>query len=413
MKTNSGKGSTKRTAAPRQKRPDEIAREKREMAENGVSVPSDEVSGDGTGKPKTERVNGADGEFYVTDKESMAVGKNDVGTKPKESDFQPDEEREGVQDYSEIEKERVTDGSYDFDFNTIPDYVQYDMIPLPSNGQCYPHKKSRIPVAYLTAMDENIMASPNMYRDGRVMDVILERKVLDPTIDVSKLCTGDRDAIALWLRATGYGVDFPIVANDPSTGKQYNVSVDLSQFKSRDFNLTGDENGWFDYETSNGDKIKFTYISKADEDTLKENIANSVIDVERANIIRYAGLIKAAVVRSQLNDEDRKYVNDAADDIAGAVEENVSDEQQQKMFPKSITEQMLMYTKSVNGNEDPEYIRSYVENMRSKEALDYRNYILNNRPGLDLSITINVPESDGGGSFDTFLRLDDSVFINF
>ena len=36
----------------------------------------------------------------------------------------------------------------DFDPRDIPSYIQYDIIPLPSKGECYPHKKGNIPVAY-------------------------------------------------------------------------------------------------------------------------------------------------------------------------------------------------------------------------------------------------------------------------
>ena len=50
--------------------------------------------------------------------------------------------------------------------------------------------------------------------------------------------------------------------------------------------------------------------------------------------------------------------------------------------------------------------------MRSKEALDYRNYFIDNRPGVDFNFEVNIPESDGGGSFATFLRIDDTIFIN-
>ena len=92
-----------------------------------------------------------------------------------------------------VEQKEAVD--YTFDFSQIPDYVQYDVIPLPSNGECYPHHIGRVPVAYLTAYDENIVASPNMYRDGKVIDVILERKILDKRIKASELCQGDRDAI--------------------------------------------------------------------------------------------------------------------------------------------------------------------------------------------------------------------------
>ena len=50
--------------------------------------------------------------------------------------------------------------------------------------------------------------------------------------------------------------------------------------------------------------------------------------------------------------------------------------------------------------------------MRARDAYEYREYIINNKPGIDFGMKVNVPESDGGGSFNTFLRLDDTVFIN-
>ena len=72
-----------------------------------------------------------------------------------------------------------------------------------------------------------------------------------------------------------------------------------------------------------------------------------------------------------------------------------------------------MHTVSINGNDDKEFIRNYIENMRTRVALDYRNYFVNNKPGVDFNFTVNIPESDGGGSFNTFLRIEDTIFINF
>ncbi len=146
-----------------------------------------------------------------------------------------------------LEKNGEENKSYTFDPSEIPSYIQYDVLPLPSNGECYAHKKNRIPVAYLTAADENIIASPNMYRDGKIIDIILERKILDKDIKVEELCKGDRDAIVLWLRATGYGTDFPIIARHPDTGKEYPINIKLDTFKYYPFNLKGDENGYFEY----------------------------------------------------------------------------------------------------------------------------------------------------------------------
>ena len=41
-----------------------------------------------------------------------------------------------------------------------------------------------------------------------------------------------------------------------------------------------------------------------------------------------------------------------------------------------------------------------------------RKYINENEPGMDFEITVERPESLGGGSFKTFLDWDDSVFLN-
>ena len=69
-------------------------------------------------------------------------------------------------------------------FNNMDTTSQYDVIQLPSNGQCYRSKVDRLPVAYLTAYDENIITSPNLYKDGLVLDYILKSKVVNNEINV-------------------------------------------------------------------------------------------------------------------------------------------------------------------------------------------------------------------------------------
>ena len=54
----------------------------------------------------------------------------------------------------------------------------YDMVPLPSKGECYKSKISKVPVAYLTAYDENMIVSPNLYRDNMIIDTMLKHKIL-------------------------------------------------------------------------------------------------------------------------------------------------------------------------------------------------------------------------------------------
>ena len=305
---------------------------------------------------------------------------------------------------------------YDFDFSSVPSYVQYDVLPLPSNGQCYPIDSplrcGRIPVAYLTAADENIIASPNVYRDGKLLDIILGRKILDKRININELCSGDKDAIILWLRGTSYGDEFPISATNPDTGKQYNVSINLSQFDYNKFELEGDENGLFDYQTNNGDIIKFKFFTTYDEEKLRKIITSQITDINKLDIIRNVNQITDCLNRIKLTEEETNMLNEDIDEIKSIIGEDF-EEKQEDVYPNTITEQMIMHTVSVNGNDDKEFIRNYIENMRTKSAMDYRNYFLNNTPGVDFNFTVNIPESDGGGSFNTFLRIDDTIFLNF
>lgn len=301
----------------------------------------------------------------------------------------------------------------DFDPRDIPSYVQYDIIPLPSKGECYPHKKGNIPVAYLTAADENLITSRNMYESGSMIDIILERKILDKSIRVSDLCKGDRDAIAIWLRATAYGPNYPIIAN--YQGEEIQTSIDLSDIHFIDFNLKGDENGWLEYKVpSNGDVIKFKVLTYSEEaDLMNHNMYIEDI-IARDSIVKN---IDKSI--EYINNVDSKTKDEAIDALKlvkeWCLDINVNgdiDEQKKRVYSTYLTDRMFAQTMSVNGNTDRGFIKGYVENMKAKDAIEYRKYVNENVPGVDLNITIPIPESMGGGSFDTFLSIGETIFIN-
>lgn len=325
-----------------------------------------------------------------------------------------DGEKENTKKESRRVMEKVGDenSDYNFDPTEIPSYIQYDILPLPSNGECYAHKKNRIPVAYLTAADENIIASPNMYRDGKIIDVILERKILDKDIKVEELCKGDRDAIVLWLRATGYGPDFPIVAKNPDTGKQYPINVKLDTFKYYPFNLKGDENGYFDYTTESGDLIKFKYLNVKEENEVRDELIARTTDFEKYSTIKYLNNLQRSINQMDLSEGDKKELEDCMADMRDIINVDDFDVNADNLYSFSITNQMVKYTMSINGNDDKEYIKGYIENMRAKDAYAYRTFVNDNTPGVNMKINVNIPQSDGGGSFATFLGIDDYVFGN-
>ena len=297
-------------------------------------------------------------------------------------------------------------------FNNIDSNAQYDVIQLPSNGQCYRNKVDRVPVAYLTAYDENIITSPNLYKDGLVIDFLLKNKIVNGEINVEDLVTGDADAIILFLRATSYGPEFPIVVNDPETGEQIDSVVDLTTLKPRDFKLIGDENGWFEYVTPlKKDTIKFRYLTRKQEKQLKKVTELEGIGTKASLLDRERETLSAALMNEKYLSEADKKVMRAALKTMETWSKKLR-EVNNSEFTRIMTNNLQLQITAINGNTDREFIRKYINTMPARDSLMLRKYINDNRPGIDFTITVERPESLGGGSFETFLNWDDTVFLN-
>lgn len=239
----------------------------------------------------------------------------------------------------------------------------YEWVELPSKGRCYPIdsplRDGRVKVEYLTAMDENIIKNPKMYKDGKLIDTILQRKIVDKNIDIHSLLRGDRDAIVLWLGRTGYGNDFPVTVrslNDANS--QFSAIVDLSKIKYHDFDLIGDENGYFMYFMKNGDVVKFKYLSVKEAEELTEQI--------------------------------RKR-------------------EEQEEYGKFITDSLKAITMSVNDNTDRDFICQYVDNMGAEDAFLYRGFMTDNMPRVETKINLNNAERK---EMYVQLLIDDAIFLN-
>jgi len=297
-------------------------------------------------------------------------------------------------------------------FNDSDTNAQYDVISLPSNGECYKNKIGRVPVSYLTAYDENIITSPNLYRDGLVIDYLLKNKIVNKEINIEELVSGDVDAIVLFLRATSYGIDFPISVTDPETGENIETTIDLTTIKSKEFKLKGDENGHFTYVLPKSNvEVKFKYLTRKEENDLRilsriESEGMVSLDLEDANKT-ILGLLK---IDSILDPKDKTYILEATRKINDWIKkvENKNDNK----YNKSITNRMEMQIVAINGNYDKEYVRKAIYNMPASDSLALRKYILNNEPGLNFEIEVQRPESLGGGSFKTFLEWNDTIFFN-
>ena len=298
------------------------------------------------------------------------------------------------------------------DLNNIDFSATFDVIPLPSKGECYENSMKNIAVSYLTANDENMIVSPNLYKDGLILDYLLRSKIRNTDIDPDDLLEGDRDAIILWLRATGYGLQYPITVTDNVTGVEFDTTVDLSQIKHKPFLLKGDENGYFDFMTPNSkDLIKFKFLTHGDIKYINSIETEEQVNVKKnklSYIVREIGELLEN--EENLSKDDKMKLYEAKRNINKWAEsiDTTSDEG----YTHKLTNRLEMSIISINGEDDREYISEYVRNMNVRDALALRRYINDNEPGLDFLVTVERPESLGGGSMPVFLSLDEYVFLN-
>lgn len=294
-----------------------------------------------------------------------------------------------------------------------PDFdVAFDNVPLPSKGLCYKNGKSKIAIAYLTASDEDLITTPSLYSENKMIDVLLSKKILDKNINVENLIPADIEFLTVWLRATSYGTNFPITVTDPQTGKPFDTEVDLSKIDFRDFNLKINENGYFEFEMPmSKDVIEFKFMTRKDEHDYNKFLEKTNNKLKKHSIEIYKKALEDTILldKSLNNDLKNKLItslNNFQEYIDSIGEEN------SVVFSKSVTYRLFKSIVSINDNYDKKFIRKYVETLRAADSLALRKYINENAPAVNFNIEIQRPESLGGGSFTTFLQIDDAIFLN-
>jgi hypothetical protein len=298
-----------------------------------------------------------------------------------------------------------------FIHNNIDPSAQYDLIPLPSKGECYSVKVDRVPVGYLTAADENLITSPNLYESGSISSILLKKKVLNKDINIDNLVSGDVDAIMVFLRGTSYGNDFPITATDPKTGAKVDTVADLSKLKYKPFTLKGDENGFFDFKLPRtGAAVKFKFLTKKEERLLTQLNKKESKGVASYEVNEAISKIKDALkADDKLNDSDRSQIINLNDRLQKWADE-LGKSTGNAPYTKTITNSMEMQIVSVNGNADRKFIHEFVMNMPDSDSLAFRRYVYDNQPGVDFEVEVERPVSQGGGTFKCFLEWNDYVF---
>ena len=118
-----------------------------------------------------------------------------------------------------------------FSFATPTDFVE-----LPSRGRYYPethplYNQEMVEIHYMTAKDEDILTSESLLKKGLALDRFVRNILVDKAIDVQSLLLGDKSAILIAARVTGYGVDYAVEHPCPSCNSRHEVAYNLNEIK--------------------------------------------------------------------------------------------------------------------------------------------------------------------------------------
>jgi hypothetical protein len=93
--------------------------------------------------------------------------------------------------------------------------LPHDVLTLPSGGKFYKNKKKSVKVGFLTAADENILASASNMSGDQVIQQLIRAKVYEPDLKVDDMLEGDIEAILVFLRNTAFGPEYNVNLTDP------------------------------------------------------------------------------------------------------------------------------------------------------------------------------------------------------
>jgi len=222
-----------------------------------------------------------------------------------------------------------------------------EFVELPSRGQFYPpdhplHGKDVIEMRFMTAKDEDILTSPALLKKGVAIDRLIQNLVVDNNINPSNLLIGDKNAMLLAARISGYGEQYPVALQCNSCG----------EVTQHDFNLA-------ELELNHG---------------VQPGEGNNVSLTERGTFIAELPVTKFSAEFRLLTGEDESYLQQSAEKL-----------KKYSLPEASATNLLKRLVVTINGVESSSEISNFIDNMPAQDARFLRACVQVVTPNVDMS----------------------------
>lgn len=228
--------------------------------------------------------------------------------------------------------------------------IPVETVPLPSAGMVYPttsalYGRDTVEIRSMTAREEDILTSRALLKKGTVISELIKSCLVDKTINPMDMLIGDRNALMVAIRITGYGAEYDAEVECNECSAKAPRAFNLGELPIKRLSITPVVPGTnlFEFVLPYAKKaVRFKFLTGRDE----EEIAATAEKQKKL----------------QLNQGE-----------------------------SNVTTNLLYSIVSIDGIEDRGKIAGFVRMMPARDSLALRNYIRDNEPGISMRQDVTCP----------------------
>jgi hypothetical protein len=230
--------------------------------------------------------------------------------------------------------------------------IPVDAVPLPSKGRVYPQGHplcgaESVEYRAMTAKEEDILMSQALIKRGTVITELIKSCLINRDIDVQSLLSGDRNALMIAIRATGYGNIYEPQYSCPSCEFKNDLQIDLNQLGIKPLTLEPvvPAGNLFNFNLPVSKKtITFKFLTGREEEEI----------VNETEIRKKKGLLNSNLITSRL----------------------------------------LRSIVAIDGNDNKSLVSRFVQYMPARDSLLLREHIDTHEPGVDMKVEFRCSSCD-------------------
>jgi hypothetical protein len=220
--------------------------------------------------------------------------------------------------------------------------IPVETVPLPSSGKVYPqssslHGAETLEIRPMTAREEDILTSRALIKKGTVITELIKSCLVDRSVNPADLLGGDRNALMVAIRITGYGPEYSAELECPECNNKSDHAFNLAELpiKRLEIDPVAPGANLFEFVLPRSKKnVKFRFLTGRDEEEM----------------VTMAEKQKKLGIKTESN----------------------------------VTTNLLYAIVSIDGIDDRGKIANFIKMMPASDSLALRNYIRDNEPGITM-----------------------------